>query len=431
MCKSIKKTHFLRVLLWFLVGFGAATAQASGSVQILVTVHNDSEYEANLFRGMQRSGALYAQYENVHRAKVLLARIAKEYGLSEPVAAWQVDSISEYCAVYVLDDDTDVGKILAEIAIDKKVASVQRMVTYQTAASSISKTPSISKEPRLAADMPLPSEANQEPLSEGILGYNDPYFIRQYAESASTVADMHKTTTGSGVTVGLIDTLVDAEHIDFKGLSLRTLSTVPGGLNEQRIMTHGTAMLGVIAAQPANGAGIVGLAPSVDIVSLGACWYPQRQSAAVCNSLSIAAALDLALREDVDIINMSLAGPKDPLVSRVIAKLLDEGKYIIASDPLLGENRYPARLPGVFAVSDSPDQLMEEGNHDDAAISIAIGELLSTAPFGTYDFYSGSSMSSAFATGLIALYLSGGQVEMLKDSLARDLALFHFESSVK
>ncbi len=437
--------HFERAILALTICLLAALvgaspqALAANDVQILITVANDSEKEGALFRDMQRSGAVYSQYEINHRATAVLRRIARKYALAEPEASWQVDSLGEYCAVYSLGGSSDVEDLLDEIRSDPEVASVQRMVTYRAAslsAASPVRTPADKRDG--SADLA------QERLRATNLTYNDPYFERQYAESTAAVEDMHRLSRGSGVTIGLIDTIVDRKHADFKGLTLRTKSTVPRGISTSRDMTHGTAMLGVIAAQPANGTGVVGLAPAAEVLSLGACWYPLESGTAVCNSLSIAAALDLALQESVDIINMSLAGPRDPLVERVINKVLARGALVIASDPLEGENRFPAKLPGVVAVSNvkpAREDANSSSGVDNAELSsirkadawnasIATGELLSTAPFGTYDFYTGASVSSAFATGLVALYLSGDRGDTLKKTFAEELSRFHFEYQV-
>lgn len=91
-------------------------------------------------------------------------------------------------------------------------------------------------------------------------------------------------STGSGITVAVIDTGIDTDHPEFKGI----ISEYSYNATEDKIVKdfvlangeydwslveddqgHGTAVTGVIAAQ-VNGDGIVGIAPSVTIITIKA-----------------------------------------------------------------------------------------------------------------------------------------------------------------
>src|ERR1035438_2109430 len=87
-----------------------------------------------------------------------------------------------------------------------------------------------------------------------------------------------------------------------------------------------TAVAGVIAAIPDNGIGIVGIAPDVRLFVFKACWRSAPTGAkATCNSFTLAQALAAAIEERVDIINLSLAGPSDPLLTRLVGRAAAAG----------------------------------------------------------------------------------------------------------
>jgi subtilisin family serine protease len=71
---------------------------------------------------------------------------------------------------------------------------------------------------------------------------------------------------------------------------------------------------GIIAADAGNGIGIIGVAPEVKLLALRACWPAQAKS--VCSSFTLAKALTFALERAPQVVNLSLAGPQDPLLER-------------------------------------------------------------------------------------------------------------------
>ena len=397
--------------------------------KVLVTVAHDSDAEARIFKSMERTGVNYGQYESASLARKKLIALAKDHNLGAPENTWQIHLIDEYCGVYTIADERDIDALLKGLAADKRVASSQSMMTYHSQNEPLGM--------RVQATNYDDNDADSSATSQV---YNDPYFAKQFSESAPVVQALHAQSKGEGVKVAIIDTAIDNRHVDFLGLSIDTISTIPANVKHMHMGMHGTAMLGVIGAQPNNAQGIVGLTPEADILSVGACWYPKARklSSAICSSLSIAVALDLSVREGADIINMSLSGPADPLVERIIKKIVSNNKIIIAADPLIGANRYPAILPGVVAVASNVvglDKAVEIDNNRDNPMTIAIDviELLSTAPENSYEFYTGASVSTAFATGLFALRFNehSDAPKKLKRAVGEDLERFHYPFYLK
>jgi len=220
------------------------------------------------------------------------------------------------------------------------------------------------------------------------------------------------------VRVAIVDTGADRTHPDLNGhISIARDFVAAGAIDVDRQFDsdiHGTAVAGIIVAAANNHVGIVGLAPDAEVLMLKACWQLNADEiAARCNSFTLAKALSFAIEQRVDIINLSLGGPADPLLIQLLQVALTRGILIVAAqDPL---EQFPAGLPGVIAVN-----AVAGPDIDAVARTVAINsdiagaeprliveaqasELLSTSPKGRYDYFSGSSMAAARVTGLSAL----------------------------
>jgi subtilisin family serine protease len=216
----------------------------------------------------------------------------------------------------------------------------------------------------------------------------------------------HRYTTGRNVTIVVIDTGADDHHPELLGRVTSTASFVPTS-PETATDIHGTAVAGIIAAAAGNGRGIVGIAPSAHLRVMKACWQRgARRPEAVCNTFTLALALNTAIDEKPQIINMSLNGPADPLLQRLIAKALSEGIIVVASEADIPgpDNEFPASIAGVIAVRTAADAELSppNGKH---SIPAPGTEILTTVPNDRYGFMSGSSFAAAHVAGLIALFL--------------------------
>jgi len=111
---------------------------------------------------------------------------------------------------------------------------------------------------------------------------------------------------------------------------------------------HGTGVAGVIAARGNNHEGIVGIAPGVKLVVLKACWQLHAGSdEALCNSFTLAQALIAALNADVQIVNLSISGPADPLLNELIEQGVQRGIIFVGAARVTAGQiafRFPARV---------------------------------------------------------------------------------------
>jgi len=302
------------------------------------------------------------------------AALAQTYGL-RTVYSWNLASLGEQCVVFEVTGGRQAEDVARRLASDPRVGSVQTIETFEVLA---------------------------EPSA-----WNDPYAHLQQA---------HRWATGKGVRVAIIDTGVDLDHPDLRGRVVKAQNFVDQGERSFTSDFHGTAVAGVIAAAANNEVGIVGVAPQAEIFALKACWQqPAGAREAVCNSYTLAKAVDFAITQSAQVLNFSLAGPPDVLLTRLIKVALERGIVVVAAAPSKpGARAFPASMQGVIGISgtDSPGK---------AFLAAPAVDILTTVPHGSYDFFSGSSLAAAQASGVAALLLERNP-KLTPPELA---ALFH------
>ena len=309
------------------------------------------------------------------RAASTLAELEQRYGLRE-LTSWPIKALGLYCAVLEPPPGTTRDALLKTLATDDRVQLAQPLQDYAVYAEQQPQTPR---------------------------HYNDPYVNLQSGFVDTDAAIAHNLSQGDRVHIAVIDTGVDTMHPDLQENihDMRNLvdDDVPA-FNHDR---HGTEVAGVIAAIGDNHQGIVGIAPKATLNIYKACWYPpDSKSGARCNSFTLAKALAAVMDADARIVNLSLGGPADPLLNKLLAELLRQGRIVVAALPPDGSiDGFPDNALGVIVVRASdastapPNVLSAPGN-----------DILTTQPSGGYDFASGSSMAAAHVTGIAALLLS-------------------------
>jgi subtilisin family serine protease len=238
--------------------------------------------------------------------------------------------------------------------------------------------------------------------------YDDPYTELQASSIQMEVEDAHRVATGRGISIAIIDSAIDASHPDLRGRVRLERDFVAAGPGPRGGEIHGTAIAGVIASAANNREGIVGVAPDVTIASLRACWAVSPDSvAAQCSSFSLARALEVALDLRPNVVNLSLAGPDDPLLGRLLDEVIARGIIVVAARPERGVSghEFPASHPRVLAAHSAAEVL-------DAPSPYVLGapatDVLTTTPGAKYAFLSGNSLAAANTAGVVALLLEHG-----------------------
>jgi subtilisin family serine protease len=111
------------------------------------------------------------------------------------------------------------------------------------------------------------------------------------------------------------------------------------------------------------------------------------------------------------VINMSFAGPHDPMLQLAMKKAHEKGAVLIAAAGNQGPKSpplYPAADPHVIAVTaiDENDAIYSRANRGPhVAIATPGMDILAAAPDGTYEFTTGTSVATAHASGVAALLI--------------------------
>jgi len=253
----------------------------------------------------------------------------------------------------------------------------------------------LSREPRVAWAQPMNVFRPQ-----GQAMHDDPLFPLQPAAREWRLEQLHATATGRGVRVAVIDSGVQRDHPDLAGQVALSANFVAD--HPEAAELHGTAVAGIVAARADNHVGIVGVAPQAELLALRGCWQSAGAGAAAdtfCTSLSLALALHKAIDSDARIINLSLGGPPDRLVQRLVEAAQSRGAVVVAAaDRQQPRGGFPASLANVVSVID-------DGPRGPSAMIAPGTDIPTTLPGSRWATVTGSSYAAAHVSGLFALVL--------------------------
>jgi len=236
--------------------------------------------------------------------------------------------------------------------------------------------------------------------------------LRKYSEqiigyqiSTHNIPSLWHETQGEGITIAVLDTGYH-EHIDMQG-SIDPGTNMSDSATIDDADSHSTHCSGIITANN-NEIGIVGVAPKAKVISVkvlsddGSGDYEW-----------VANGIRWAVDHDVDIISMSLGGDHDsPDVNQAVKYAYDKNIPIIAAAGNygdVGELDYPGRYAETISIGALDINKIRAGfsqtgpNLDFMAPGVNI---LSTIPINAYAVYSGTSMATPWAAGVVALMMA-------------------------
>jgi subtilisin family serine protease len=225
----------------------------------------------------------------------------------------------------------------------------------------------------------------------------------QYVIEALRLTEAHQIARGERIAIAVIDSGVDANHPELRGRIVQSYDAVGG---QFRAHEHGTGMVGAIVANNQ----LLGVSPRADIYAVRA-FAPGQTGSSAGTSFHIIKAMDWAIRSGARVINMSFAGPRDPMIARAIQVAADRRIAMVAAMGNGGPDApiaYPAADPNVIAVTatDQEGRLFASATQGDHVAVAAPGvEILLPAPRGGYQISSGTSVAAAHVSGVAALIL--------------------------
>lgn len=197
--------------------------------------------------------------------------------------------------------------------------------------------------------------------------------------------------------IGMIDSGVDTAHPALAGARIETRSFAAPGARTPEF--HGTAIASIIAA---NSPEYRGLAPRARVYAASVFELDDKRGE-TADTVSLIQALDWLMACDVEVVNMSLAGPPNRLLEKALERAAARGIIVMAAAGNGGPVArpvYPAAYESVVAVTavDTTQQVFRLANRGDYLALAAPGvDLRHARPGGGYAASSGTSFAVPFA----------------------------------
>lgn len=231
------------------------------------------------------------------------------------------------------------------------------------------------------------------------------------------------------VTIGVIETSVDLKDPALAGRAIEVIELRPKRTRASGL-EHGTAVTSLLVGR-ADGA-VPGLLPDARII-VAVPYYRSSRGQDVAEAYGVVRALDALLRHNPDVVNLSLAGPANAVLERVVSEAVRLGVPVVVAAGNAGAGAkplYPAAYAETIAVTAVSSALKiyrraPRGEHIDFAapgvnVKVATGR-------GRTALRSGTSFAAPYVAAALALRRQAApdaSVAELVDALAgkaRDL----------
>ncbi|HFB54392.1 MAG TPA: hypothetical protein ENJ46_00590 [Hellea balneolensis] len=216
------------------------------------------------------------------------------------------------------------------------------------------------------------------------------------------VLDTAAFDLGTNLKIGMIDTGIRTDHGAFAHARLTTRDFVSYNFKRPK---HGTSVASILIGETDTYHGLV---PNAQLYAASV-FFNSPTGGEKATTENLVQALDWMVKNDVKVINMSLAGPSNAVLNAAIENAQAHGAIIVAAvgnDGPGAKPLYPAAYPDVIAVTavnnrNNIYRLANRGPHIDfSAPGVAIRN---AAANNAYKASSGTSFASPFATVVLAV----------------------------
>ena len=266
---------------------------------------------------------------------------------------------------------------------------------------------------------------------------NDPLFGQQWALNQVRAPAAWATSTGRGVTIGVVDTGVDLTHEDLAVKVAGSANCIGSGGNPsachgtaQDDMGHGTHVSGIAAAVTGNGRGIAGMAPDARLLVAKVL-----DSNGTGSTADINAGIHWVVDHGARVVNLSLGDPNFVFTSVLGTSLQDGIEYawsrgavpVLASGNTnalgLGSSNYGSLDAIVVGATGRDDHLATYssptgnakwavlapgGSNDGTPADDVLSTYWVSGKTNSYAYLAGTSMATPHVSGAIALLLASG-----------------------
>ena len=296
---------------------------------------------------------------------------------------------------------------------------------------------------------------------------NDPMNLDQFSHDVVEPEALWQYSKGKDTVVAVIDTGVDYNHKDLKANIWVNTKEIPNnGKDDDKngyiddvqgwdfvdqagrsciftedctkedndpsdINGHGTHVAGIIGAVANNNIGISGIAPETKIMALRAGY--SSGFGGYLKTSDIMQAVNYALDNGADVINMSFAGYGLDVMSSLMFSAYKKGVICVAAAGNSNSSTpvYPAAISSVIAVGATYDGVSRAyySNYGSWVDITAPGSsILSTIPNNQYKHKSGTSMAAPIVAGIAAL-LKAKNKSYNKDAILKLMQDYATETS--
>jgi subtilisin family serine protease len=214
--------------------------------------------------------------------------------------------------------------------------------------------------------------------------------VARNVPGADILQQLSSRASGRQVSIAVIDTGADLAHRELRGMQISSRDLVEDESTTSTAFppeAHGTTILGLLVARGENGVGVRGHVPDADVRLLRACWEEtDTGSPAKCNTFTLAKALSDVIESPVDIVNLSISGPRDPLLERLGNILTGKQVLVVAAGD--SRNGFPGSVSGSLLAVESP---------------LRNASAMSLLPGNRYGLRKGSSIDAIRLTAVLAL----------------------------
>lgn len=253
---------------------------------------------------------------------------------------------------------------------------------------------------RAAADIQL--EAGRDPLFEQQWGH-----VAVQAEEAWGRMSGMNIPDSREVIVAVLDSGIDTAHPDLVGCFLPGYNSIEDSGQVEDDFGHGTAVSGIINAVFANDIGITGITGRYPVRILPIKVLDQYGNG---STFSVIKGIEKAVESGADVINLSFSGNGNSyLLQEAVRKAVDQGIVVVAAAGNHADHTsgyYPAMYPEAIAVSAVTEagSFAAFSNYGTPIDIAAPGErILTTMPFGGYEYHDGTSLAAPYVSGAAAL----------------------------